>query len=91
MPRISRADALERKMIDMLEAKAFDTTLPAYAQIKAAGTLASLMRRRDKRQATKAAAAAARRAERDAATPVRRYAVPDNGRSPEPNGYLDDA
>jgi hypothetical protein len=84
MPRVSRADALERRMIEMLEAKAFNPELPEYIQVKAAGTLTSLIRRRDKRHADKAAAARARKAERDAASHVfPRSTLPRNGREPE--------
>jgi hypothetical protein len=81
MPRVSRADALERRMIEMLEAKAFDASLPVYVQVKAAGTLTSLIRRRDKRKADKAAAARGRKLERDASTlPPRPAWQGDNGR-----------
>jgi hypothetical protein len=81
MPRVSRADALERRMIEMLEAKAFNPELPEYIQVKAAGTLTSLIRRRDKRKADKAAAARARKAQRDLEKrPSYVSHLPDNGR-----------
>jgi hypothetical protein len=82
MPRVSRADALERRMIEMLEAKAFDASLPVYAQVKAASTLTSLIRRRDKRTSEKQAAARARKAERDKAERVYPNVLPSNGREP---------
>ena len=40
MPRKSKLDILENRMIEELERKAFDPELPAYIQTKAMGTLA---------------------------------------------------
>jgi hypothetical protein len=80
MPRKSRADILADRMIDELELMAFDASKPDYIRTKAMGTLASLMQRRDRRQAERAEAAAARKAERDQANFVYPNVLPDNGR-----------
>jgi hypothetical protein len=85
MPRVSAADKLERRLIEALEVKAFDPATPAYAQIKAMGTLATLMRRRDKRMAGKAGAAAARAAARADAAPKNYNVLPWNHRGPDPS------
>jgi hypothetical protein len=68
MPRISRDDQLERDLTSRLQAIIDDPATPIYVQSKCIGTLATLLRRRDKRQALKAQAAAARRAKRAQAT-----------------------
>jgi hypothetical protein len=87
MPRKSKTDLLESRMIEELEAKAFDASLPAYVQAKCMGTLTTLLRRRDKRMAEKSARSASRRA----AKPVSYHQVlPRNGREPVDLGaYLD--
>ena len=66
MPRVSAADKLERRLIEDLTAKVFDPAVPAYVQHRCTATLATLLRRRDKRLAEKAAKSAARRQERQA-------------------------
>ena len=79
MPRKSKADLLESRMIEELEAKAFNPDTPPYVQVKAMGTLTTLLRRRDRRMAEKVA----RSASRKAAQPVVYHsALPDNGRGP---------
>ena|ERR1700733_5100462 len=80
MPRVSAADKLERRLIEALEVKAFDPATPAYIQAKAMGTLATLMRRRDKRMAGKAAAAARAAARADATRSAYPSVLPHNGR-----------
>jgi hypothetical protein len=82
MPRVSAAEQLQRRMIADLEHKAFSPEVPAYVQHRCLATLATLLRRRDKRLAVKSAAADARRAERDAAAPKPWLSVlPNNGRT----------
>jgi hypothetical protein len=78
MPRVSAAERLERKMIADLEHKAFSPEVPAYVQHRCLATLATLLRRRDKRLAEKAKAAAARRAQRKADQPVLSW-LPERG------------
>jgi hypothetical protein len=68
MPRKSKADILENRLIEDLERKCFDPEVPLYVQHRCAATLATMLRRRDKRLAEKAKAAAARRAEREQAS-----------------------
>jgi hypothetical protein len=81
MPRISRADALESKIIAEAEEKAFAESLPNYLRVRYLSVLGNMLRRRDKRLADKAAAARARKAERDASTlPPRPDWQGDNGR-----------
>jgi hypothetical protein len=78
MPRISRDDRLERDLTSRLQAMLDDPATPAYVRSKCIGTLATLLKRRDKRQASKSAAAASRRAQRD--MPTYHNVLPDNGR-----------
>jgi hypothetical protein len=82
MPRKSKADILENRIIEELERKAFCPETPAYVQSRCLGTLATLLRRRDKRLVEKAAAGKERKAERDEAERASRYVshLPDNGR-----------
>jgi hypothetical protein len=79
MPRVSAADKLERKLIEDLERKCFDPSVPHYVQHRCAATLATMLRRRDHKLELKAAARAARRA----AEPKPYFSVlPSNGREP---------
>lgn len=84
MPRISREDRLERSLTDRLQAMIEDPATPLYVQHRGMATLATMLRRRDKRLAEKTKASAARRAERDQDERNARYAgaphLPDNGR-----------
>jgi hypothetical protein len=81
MPRISRDDQLERDLTSRLRAMIEDPATPAYVQHRCMATLATLLRRRDKRLAEKAKAAAARKA----AEPMPVWNVlPSNGREPPP-------
>jgi hypothetical protein len=80
MPRISAAERLERKMIAELEHKCFDPAVPAYVQHRCAATLATMLRRRDRKLELKAAARAARKA----AEPMPIFNIlPSNGRDPK--------
>jgi hypothetical protein len=80
MPRISREDQLERDLTARLQAMLDDPLTPGYVRQRCLATLATLLRRRDKRKADKAAAAAARRAQRDLESRVYPSTLPDNGR-----------
>jgi hypothetical protein len=82
MPRKSKADQLEFRLIEDLERKCFDPEVPAYVQHRCAATLATMLKRRDKRLETKAAAAAARRAAKAKAEHKWPSVLPSNGREP---------
>lgn len=77
MPRVSAADKLERSLTDRLQAMIEDPATPAYVQHRCMATLATMLRRRDKRLEAKAAAAAARRAEKAKANPPSWPSLPE--------------
>jgi hypothetical protein len=89
MPRKSKADILENRLIEDLERKCFDPAVPAYVQHRCVATLATLLRRRDKRLDVKAASAERRRAFKAEADRIARFAanphLPSNGREPPPD------
>ena len=62
MPRKSKADILENRLIEDLERKAFDPAVPEYVKHRSIATLATMLRVRNKRLETKAKAKAARKA-----------------------------
>jgi hypothetical protein len=81
MPRVSQADRLERDLTDRLRAMIADRLTPQYVVAKSIGTLATLLKRRDKRLAEKAARSAARKAAEPKTYPC---VLPDNRRGPPP-------
>jgi hypothetical protein len=79
MPRKSKADILENRLIEDLERQAFDPDVPAYVRHRCKATLATMLRVRNKRLEAKAAAARARKAAKPA--PIFNV-LPSNGREP---------
>jgi hypothetical protein len=88
MGRLSKADHLEIDLTARLQAMIDNPLTPQYVVAKSIGTLATLLRRRDKRLQVRAAAAAERRAERQAQEWKPSFHLPDNGRSEQPNGCV---
>jgi hypothetical protein len=80
MPRKSKADLLEHRMIEELQRLAFSPTTSATAKSKSLQTLSALLRRRAKRHADKADVAAARRAEKAKAEHKWPSVLPENHR-----------
>ena len=90
MPRISRDDQLERDLIAKLRDMIDDSATPLYVTHRCMATLATMLRRRSKRQSEKQAEAKLRKQARDEAERASRPYVshlPSNGR--EPPGWRD--
>jgi hypothetical protein len=85
MAGITQREREDRQRILDVKAMLADPTLPRYLNAKYQGVLNTLQRIQDRRVAERKAKL---RAERDAAENRPNWCVlPDNKRSPQPNGY----
>jgi hypothetical protein len=82
MPRKSKHELLEDRIIEEIQASAFAPDVSQTAKSKYLQTLSALLRRRAKRIEVKQAAARARKAIRDQANYVYPSVLPRNGREP---------
>jgi hypothetical protein len=85
MPRKSKHELLEDRIIEEIQASAFAPDVSQTAKSKYLQTLSALLRRRAKRIAEKQAVARARKAIRDQENHRYPNVLPWNGIGPDPN------